>query len=168
MNFNEFQPHSRLERWLRLTTTTLTQVRSITQTLCQLAPVPHCDCGIPMLKRTFFGGVDRKPRVYAIWVLDTLPGKWWPIRFWGIDPAVLGTYADRLETLANVREAGISVSRLDVFFFGIYFEDIRRAISIWEPENSPLALWALPGTCAPYNWVHSIRLQISSSTAQPS
>lgn len=32
----------------------------------------------------------------------------------GIDPAVLGTYADRLETLANVREAGISVSGLDM------------------------------------------------------
>ena len=35
------------------------------------------------------------------------------------DP-VLGTYADRLETLANVREAGISVFGHDVFDFGSF------------------------------------------------
>ena len=47
------------------------------------------------------------------------------------DPAVLGTYADRLETLANVREAGISVSGLDMFNLGS-FEDIGRVIPIWD------------------------------------
>ena len=55
----------------------------------------------------------------------------------GIDPAVLGTYADRLETLANVREAGISVSGLDMFKKWTVFEDIGRVGHqfgiIWEP-----------------------------------
>ena len=67
----------------------------------------------------FFWGTSnipqKSPRIHRDMV------KWWPrTKKSGIDPAVLGTYADRLETLANVREAGISVSGLDMFNLGSF------------------------------------------------